>query len=171
MNKFEIHVLLAGFSTQQNSQLTTMLTPLPINIHCCTLDCAIDALPKVHVLLLGTDNIEKRSEQLQISPEQQPVTDAQAKDDPQALSSVDQEGVITLDPDEILEQFVTTVKNRPHLMRWRIYWLRQKKYCHLTSSSKHSIAILSFTRSMMFSWKKDCFVSSVICRRKFRTIG
>ncbi|MCJ8340934.1 MAG: hypothetical protein MJK10_20925 [Pseudomonadales bacterium] len=113
MNKFEIHVLLAGFSSEQNSQLTTMLAPLPINIHCCTLDCAIDTLPKVHVLLVGMDNIEKRSHQVQIAPELQPGTDAEAESNSQPGSteqSNDADDAVTLCPDDILDQFVSQLK-------------------------------------------------------------
>ncbi|MCJ8301023.1 MAG: hypothetical protein MJK13_19105, partial [Pseudomonadales bacterium] len=113
MNKFEIHVLLAGFSSEQNSQLTTMLSPLPINIHCCTLDCAIDTLPKVHVLLVGMDNIEKRSHQVQIAPELQPGAGAEAEINSQPGSteqSNDAEDAVTLCPDVILDQFVSQLK-------------------------------------------------------------
>ena len=57
MNKFEIHVLLAGFSTDEHQELLKMLSVLPINLHRCNLDAAIFKLPKVHVLLIGTNNI------------------------------------------------------------------------------------------------------------------
>ncbi|OUS23211.1 hypothetical protein A9R01_16740 ['Osedax' symbiont bacterium Rs2_46_30_T18] len=111
MNKFEIHVLLAGFSEEQNSQLTAMLAPLPINLHSCTIDCVIDTLPKVHVLLVGMDNIEKRSSEVQLAPVQQGDAEPETSIELPAIgqgNGVDD--VSSLSRDQILDQFVRQLK-------------------------------------------------------------
>lgn len=53
MNKFEIHLLLAAFTSEQQQQLEQILSPLSINIHTCDIAADIASLPKVHVMLIG----------------------------------------------------------------------------------------------------------------------
>ncbi|MEH6443848.1 MAG: HD domain-containing phosphohydrolase [Oceanospirillaceae bacterium] len=58
MNKFDIHILLAGFSTPERKQLGDILSTQMVNLHYCDLDVAIESLPKAHVLLIGMQGIE-----------------------------------------------------------------------------------------------------------------
>ena len=61
MNKYEIHVLLIGFATQQQHELLKMLSPLPINLHQCDIDTPLSSVPNVHVLLMGMDNVNNQN--------------------------------------------------------------------------------------------------------------
>jgi len=56
LNKFEIHLLVAGFGENTQKELMKMLSPLAINLHQCSLNTPVHSLPKVHVLLVGLEN-------------------------------------------------------------------------------------------------------------------
>lgn len=58
MNKFDLHALIVGFKDEHAKQLTGILSPLAINIHLCQLDTKIDALPKMHMILIGPESNE-----------------------------------------------------------------------------------------------------------------
>ena len=53
MNKFDLHALIVGFSGEHAKQLSNILSPLAINTHLCQIDTKIDALPKMHMILIG----------------------------------------------------------------------------------------------------------------------
>ncbi|MGB1239622.1 MAG: HD-GYP domain-containing protein [Pseudomonadales bacterium] len=58
MNKFEIHVLLAGFDASQQAQLDHLLAPMPINVHTAAMTDDVTRYPKVHLLFLGLSALE-----------------------------------------------------------------------------------------------------------------
>jgi response regulator RpfG family c-di-GMP phosphodiesterase len=104
MNKFEIHVLVAGFSEHQTQQLSSILSPLPINLHTCAIDAVIDKLPKVHVLLVGTDFQQQPNvnDDLLLESQREEV-------DPFDISEPAKKAPI-LAADDILELFVRQIK-------------------------------------------------------------
>jgi response regulator RpfG family c-di-GMP phosphodiesterase len=59
MKTFDINVLLAGFSTEQKKLLNSILSPLAINLHNCDDEITTALMSKIHVILIGTENIEE----------------------------------------------------------------------------------------------------------------
>ncbi|EPJ49512.1 MAG: hypothetical protein OFPII_00350 [Osedax symbiont Rs1] len=108
MNKFEIHVLLAGFSSDQTEQLLAMLAPLPINLHNCKLDTPAEDLPKVHVLLIGMDELASLPEQVVEDDLDFDISNMDTVPNKQASNADQTEQVI--DKGEVLSDFVKDVK-------------------------------------------------------------
>ncbi len=111
MNKFEIHVLLAGFSSDQTEQLLAMLAPLPINLHNCKLDTPVQELPKVHVLLIGMAELPSLPEQVVGDDLDFDLSHTDAAQNHQAANAdqIDQADQ-TIDKGEVLSNFVKGVK-------------------------------------------------------------
>jgi response regulator RpfG family c-di-GMP phosphodiesterase len=59
MKTFDINVLLAGFSTEQKKLLNSILSPLAINLYTCDNQITTALMSKIHVILIGTENIEE----------------------------------------------------------------------------------------------------------------
>jgi len=59
MKKYEIHLLVAGFVEEDQQSLINMLSPLAINLHQCNFHTPVRDLPKVHVLLIGLNHLNK----------------------------------------------------------------------------------------------------------------
>ncbi len=91
MNTFDINVLLAGFSTAQKQLLIDILAPLAITLHHCDPDIPFDLMSKMHVILIGTQNIEADLSRLPFALEQGLPLDLQAFDIAPDVEGVEEE--------------------------------------------------------------------------------